>query len=141
MVCEYNAVFGDLRRISVPYQADFRRTLAHHSNLYFGASLPALIDLANKKGYNFVDTNSNGCNSFFVRKDLATDLLKSIGEVRSFQSAFRESRNELGQLVFARASSRLKSIRHLSVFDFDADAARPLFELGELYSDNWKFGY
>jgi hypothetical protein len=45
LICEYNPIFGGARSISVPYQADFRRTNAHHSNLYWGASLgrcPAL---------------------------------------------------------------------------------------------------
>jgi hypothetical protein len=30
VVCEYNAVFGDRFQLSVPYQADFQRTRAHH---------------------------------------------------------------------------------------------------------------
>ena len=45
VICEYNAVFGDLRRITTPYRADFQRTRAHYSNLYFGASLQALIEI------------------------------------------------------------------------------------------------
>lgn len=138
VVCEYNALFGDLRRISVPYQADFQRTHAHHSNLYFGASLTALIDLASRKGYAFVGTNSNGCNAFFVRNDHAAELLKAIGEVRSFPSAIRESRDALGQLTFARGNIRVEAIRHLPVFDFEANATRPLSDLGELYSDKWQ---
>lgn len=141
VVCEYNALFGDLRRISVPYQADFQRTRAHHSNLYFGASLTALIDLASRKGYAFVGTNSNGCNAFFVRNDHAADLLKAIGEVRSFPSAIRESRDALGQLTFARGNNRVETIRHLPVFDFEANATRQLSDLGELYSDKWQRAY
>lgn len=38
-----------------------------------GASLKALEELANKKGYFLVGTNINGCNAFFVRKDLIND--------------------------------------------------------------------
>lgn len=38
-----------------------------------GASLKALEVLANKKGYALVGTNINGCNAFFVRKDLIDD--------------------------------------------------------------------
>ena len=141
VVCEYNALFGDLRRISVPYQREFQRTGAHHSNLYFGASLPALIDLAGQKGYAFVGTNSNGCNAFFVRNDRAADVRKSIREVRSFPSTFRESRDTLGQLTFARGESRVDVIRHLPVFDFDANAMKPLADLGELYSETWRQAY
>ena len=141
VVCEYNALFGDLRCVSVPYQPEFQRTRAHHSSLYFGASLEALIDLASQKGYAFVGTNSNGCNAFFVRNDRAADVLKAIGEVRSFPSTFRESRDALGQLTFARGESRVEVIRHLPVFDFEANATKPLADLGELYSEKWRQAY
>jgi hypothetical protein len=138
VVIEYNALFGDMRHVSVPYQSDFQRTRAHHSNLYFGASLAALIDLAGRKGYTFVGTNSNGCNAFFVRNDYAADVLKAIGEARSFPSAIRESRDALGQLTFARGESRVEAIRHLPVFDFETNAMRPLADLGELCSEEWR---
>jgi hypothetical protein len=141
VVCEYNALFGDMCHVSVPYQPDFQRTRAHHSNLYFGASLAALIDLASRKGYAFVGTNSNGCNAFFVRNDRAADVLKAIGEVRSFPSAFRESRDALGQLTFARGESRIEAIQHLPVFDFEANVTKPLSDLGELYSEKWRQAY
>lgn len=39
-----------------------------------GASLNALEQLANKKGYLLVGTNINGCNAFFVREDCINDL-------------------------------------------------------------------
>ncbi len=49
LILEYNAVFGNQRKISVPYQGNFFRTKKHYANLYFGASLPALAFLAEKK--------------------------------------------------------------------------------------------
>lgn len=137
VVCEYNAVFGDVHRISVPYNADFQRTRAHHSNLYFGASLPALTHLGERKGYCFVGTNSNGCNAFFVRKDCAESVVAVIGEIRSYPSRFREARDASGQLTFARGAQRADVIRHLPVFDFSIGRARPLAELGGLYSTAW----
>ena len=138
VVCEYNALFGDMRHISVPYQPDFQRGIAHHSNLYFGASLPALIDLGSRKGYTFVGTNSNGCNAFFVRNDHAANVLKAIREVRSFPSVFRESRDALGQLTFVRGKNRVEVIQHLSVFDFEENEMKRLVDLGELYSEEWQ---
>ena len=39
-----------------------------------GASLCALNQLANQKGYSLAGTNINGCNAFFIRKDLVNDL-------------------------------------------------------------------
>ena len=138
VICEYNAVFGDRYQLTVPYQADFQRTRAHHSNLYFGASLSALIDLAGRKGYTFVGTNSNGCNAFFVRNDHAGDTLRAIGKVRSFPSAIRESRDAFGQLTFASGESRVQAIRHLPVFDCESNVTKPLADFGELYSEEWR---
>lgn len=138
IVCEYNAVFGDIKLITVPYKANFMRTEAHHTNLYFGASLPALIYLANQKGYKLIGTNSNGCNAFFVRKDFVNNVLKSISEVRSYPSKFRESRNEFGQLTFKRGQSRLEMIRDCPIYDIETNLTIQLSELGELYSDKWR---
>ncbi len=137
VVCEYNAVFGDLHRISVPYQTDFQRTRAHHSNLYFGASLPALIHLGKQKGYRFVGTNSNGCNAFFVREDHAAGVVGIVDEIRSYPSRFREARDASGQLTFARGAQRADAIRHLPVVDVSTGQTRSLTELGDLYSPAW----
>jgi len=140
VVCEYNAVFGDLRQISVPYQGDFQRTRAHHSNLYFGASLPALTELANQKGYVFIGTNSNGCNAFFVGKDVAPAVIDSITEITSFPSSIRESRDTSGQLTFSRGNERADIIKHLPIFDFESKSVRVLGDIGNLYSARWLQG-
>lgn len=137
VVCEYNAVFGDLHRITVPYRADFQRAKAHVSNLYFGASLPALIDLAQQKGYVFVGSNSNGCNAFFVRKDLHVTLSNAIGEVKAFPSSFRESRAVDGALSYQSGNDRINIIRHLPVFNLQSQSICQLEDLGDLYSNSW----
>lgn len=138
VICEYNAVFGDRYQLTVPYQADFQRTRAHHSNLYFGASLAALSDLAGRKGYTFVGTNSNGCNAFFIRNDHADDVLRAIAKVRSFPSAIRESRDAFGRLTVTSGESRVLAIRHLPVFDCESNVTKPLADFGELYSEEWR---
>ena len=68
IILEYNSVFGKDRLITVPYDKNFDRTKAHYSNLFFGASLPALNYLASKKGYSLVGSNIAGTNAFFVGK-------------------------------------------------------------------------
>jgi len=138
VVCEYNAVFGDLHSISVPYSADFQRTAAHHSNLYFGASLPAFIQLSDSKGYEFIGTNSNGCNAFFVRKDVSSLILDSLGEIKSFPSSTREARDESGALSFAHAEERLEIISQQEVYDLDGGVNKRLADYGQMYSDNWQ---
>ncbi|MFZ0536219.1 MAG: hypothetical protein WAM47_05140, partial [Candidatus Sulfotelmatobacter sp.] len=71
-VCEYNAVFGDIWPISVPYDPHFVRTRPEFRNLYFGASIAAFRSLASQKGYQFLGTNSGGVNAFFIREDYAS---------------------------------------------------------------------
>lgn len=138
VVCEYNAVFGDLYELTVPYSKDFQRTKAHFSNLYFGASLPALINLAQYKGYVFIGTNSNGCNAFFVRHDRTPELLNSIHEICSFPSSIRESRDILGQLTFLHGDERIRVIRHLPVVDLETNTTKLLADFGDLYSAKWR---
>jgi hypothetical protein len=141
VVCEYNAIFGDLRQITTPYRSDFQRALAHYSWLYFGASLQALIDLGSAKGYSFVGTNSNGCNAFFVRNDRAPDVLGALDGISSCGSLFRESRDKSGGLSYIRGRERVESIYHMPVYDLELKRELPLAEIGDLYSDNWKKRY
>jgi hypothetical protein len=141
IVCEYNAVFGDLRRITIPYQPDFQRERVHYSNLYFGASLQALISLGNAKGYTFVGTNSNGCNAFFIRNDRVPEILGSLEGISSCGSRFRESRDTTGSLTFIRGKDRVGVICDNPVFDLDLKQEISLGELGELYSETWQKQY
>jgi hypothetical protein len=137
VVCEYNAVFGDIRPITVPYKADFSRSLAHHSNLYFGCSIKALCKLAETKGYTFLGSNSAGCNAFFVRDDLAANVRSAIADTYPRSSRARESRNRQGQLTFLNGLLRSTEIQLLPVVDLDNGQVSPLRDLGKLYSDRW----
>jgi hypothetical protein len=117
VICEYNSVFGQQHPISIPYQADFRRTRAHVSNLYYGASLPALCHLAAAKGYEFVGCTSAGVNAFFVRRDLAGPF-RSLSPAEGYvQSRFRESRDASARPTFVTGPDRLRLIADLPVVD------------------------
>jgi hypothetical protein len=127
LICEYNAVFGPTRKISIPYNPDFCRTRQHHSNLYFGASLSAITLLAQKKGYSLVGTNTNGCNAFFIRDDVLNDRIKVLtAEEAFFPSKFRESRNEQGSLTYLDGDDRLREIKGLAVVNVETDAIEDL---------------
>ncbi len=116
VVVEYNSVFG-LLPVTVPYQADFVRTKAHFSNLFWGTSLGALCHLAAQKGYDFVGTNSAGNNAYFVRKD-KMGAIRPLTLAEGFtDSKFRESRNEKGELTFLHGQERLQAIKNCEVFD------------------------
>ena len=137
VVCEYNAVLGDLYPITVPYREDFCRTRAHHSNLYFGASISALYELGLSKGYAFLGTNSNGVNAFFIRNDLAPYLTGKIGNPWSYPSQFRESRDHEGKCTYIRGDQRSQVINHLPIHDLSTNKEFLLRDLGSLYSDCW----
>lgn len=126
VVAEYNSVFGPEAKVSVPYAADFTRRAAHHSHLFFGASLAALCDLAERKGYAFVGSNSNGNNAYFVRLDQLGDLPALSAAEGHVESRFRESRDAAGNLTHLTGAARLDEIAHLSVHDFSTGSVRPL---------------
>lgn len=129
VVVEYNAVFGPERAVTIPYTPDFTRQAAHHSWLYFGASLPALCRLADAKGYAFVGCTSAGNNAYFVRRDLAGPFRVLSPEEGFVDSRFRESRDAQGRMNRLSGPARLAAIANLSVIDLDTGATLPLREL------------
>ena len=110
VVIEYNAVLGPDHALTIPYDPSFTRQAAHHSWLYFGASLPALCLLAEEKGYAFVGCNSAGNNAYFVRKDLAAPFKVLTPEEGFVDSRFRESRDEQGRMNRLRGPARQAAI-------------------------------
>ncbi|MDP2030658.1 MAG: hypothetical protein Q8K12_13545 [Thiobacillus sp.] len=137
VVCEYNAVLGDRYALTVPYQADFQRTRAHHSNLYFGASIRALIALGQRKGYTFVGTTSTGCNAFFVRNDLAPAVVSALDGIWAFPSAVREARDPEGRLLFVSGVARAELIKQQPLVDLERNAQTTLAACHDLYSTEW----
>ena len=138
VVIEYNAVFGDLHHVTVPYRADFQRTKAHYSNLYFGSSLLALISLGCKKGYTFIGTTSSGVNAFFVRNDLTPDVLSNIKSINAYPSLIRESRDSDGKLTYLSGLARCKLIIDCSLWNLDTLDTTSIRKLGAIYSPEWK---
>lgn len=137
VVIEYNAVFGDLHSLTIPYQPSFERTKGHHSNLYFGASIRALTDLAKAKGYTFVGTNSAGNNAFYVRDDHAESIINRIDRIVPRPSRFREARNDRGQLTFLRGLSRPTPIENCDVMDLSSGKQERFGSFNPIYSKQW----
>lgn len=118
LIVEYNEAFGWQRPVSVPYDPSFVRRQKHYSNLYYGANLPAFHHLTNQRGYALVGTNSVGSNAFFVRRELLNDVVREVDLsccVRG--TAFRESRNKVGNLTFLTGSERTRAISSMPVID------------------------
>jgi hypothetical protein len=120
-VVEYNSRFGPHRAVTVPYDASFTRARAHYSMIYYGASLPALVSLGARKGYDFVGANSAGNNAFFVRRDLRPSSLPARTATEGFvASQFRESRGENGQLMFLTEDEEQRILKDLPLVEVPA---------------------
>ena len=132
VVCEYNSLFGDRMRVSVPYATDFDRTKVHYSNLYFGASLAAFCELAEEKGYDFIGTTGAGVNAFFVRKDLSASFRKLTAAEGFVASANRDSKDKKGRLTFLPHEKRLELIKELPVVELETGNAHLIKELYQL---------
>lgn len=84
VVVEYNASFGRSRHLIVPYQPEFRARAFHISGFYHGASLAALVQLGQAKGYILAGCDSAGVNAFFVRQDVANGKLAAKSPEEAF---------------------------------------------------------
>jgi len=118
LIVEYNAIFGVNRAVSVPYSSTFVRANMHYSNLYYGASLPAFVHLANKMNMALVGINSAGSNAFFVRRDLLNEIVPEVSIGDCFVGAkFREGRDASGALNYQSGREGLNPIMQLPVID------------------------
>ena len=119
LICEYNNIFGDEKKVTVPYDAEFVRTKKHYSNLYWGCSIAAFRGWAKENGYYYMGSNSAGNNAFFVRKD-CIEPEKVLADADVFvESRYRESRDEKGNLTYLKGIERLKCIRPMEVFEIE----------------------
>ena len=118
VVVEYNARFGAGRAVTVPYDAAFVRSAAHHSMIYYGASLAALVTLGRRKGYDFVGANSAGNNAFFVRRDLRPGTLPALTSAEGYVPCqFRETRDAEGRLAFLSAAEEAAILAQLPLVE------------------------
>ncbi|WP_231037612.1 hypothetical protein [Pectinatus frisingensis] len=120
VICEYNHRFGKNKAITIPYDAKFVREKAHYSNIYYGASIKALVLLANKKGYSLVEGSKNGNNVFFVKNNLLNENVKekSIDDV-FINAQFRESRMADGNLAFFTLEQEQELLKNLKVVNIE----------------------
>jgi hypothetical protein len=132
IVCEYNSHFGPTARVTTPYDPSFVRDRAHHSKIYYGASIAALASLTAKKGYSLVASNSAGNNAFFVRNDVLGDLPTLTPQQAYVRAQFREFHDEQGRLTFFSFEQRLRHILHLPVVDLDQGRTVPLGQVADI---------
>ena len=82
LICiEYNFWFGRDLSCAVPYKKNY--SIDSLSN-YVGASLKALTELANSKGYHLIALDSACVNAFFIRDDLKHNF-----EILNLEKSFK----------------------------------------------------
>jgi hypothetical protein len=129
VICEYDSLLGPDRAVVTPYDPAFDRLKAHYSFLYGGASLPALEDLARRKGYTLVGSNSAGNNAFFVRNDLLGDIPAVTARQAYVRSQFRHSRDRDGRFTFRPFEECLPVIADLPVVDVERNITIPIRQI------------
>jgi hypothetical protein len=126
VIAEYNAMFGPSVAVTTPYQADFHRTKAHSSNLFYGMSLAAAESLGQERGYRLVGVNSAANNAFFVRSDLAALFPHRTAADLWRPSRFREARNAAGDLIYPSFEQSQDMIADCAVHDISSGTQSPL---------------
>lgn len=137
LILECNPVFGDRHAVTVAYDPQFERFSAHHSGLLFGASIVALSELAESRGYEFVGTCTNGLNAFFVRADHAPKLAGRIKRRMAWPAIHRDSRDQGGRLSFVRGKDRFDLIAGCEVHCCRSNRMVRVGDLGAPYSEEW----
>jgi hypothetical protein len=131
IVAEYNSIFGPRAAVTIPYDPHFQHTRAHFSGLYFGASLAALCEVLDRKGYRLVGCNSAGVNAFFVRRDVIGKLPVMSAEQGYVASRLQQSRDELGRMSHVRThAAQLRLIANQPLWDV---RERRLVSVAEVY--------
>ena len=124
-VAEFNPIFGPNLEITVPNIKNFDRTKYHFSNLCWGVSLKALINLMEKKGYLFLGVNLMKNNAFFVNNDFS-DCFKTIIENRKNNLSeytnhnFMESIDKKKNLTFLNLKQQIELIKECKVVDLSS---------------------
>jgi hypothetical protein len=122
-VAEYNSTFGPDLKVSVPNINGFDRTKYHYSNLCYGMSLRALIDIMKTKNYYFIGTNIQKMNAFFISNDFKQEIYFKdiiINELKNYtNSNIRESRDKNGNLNFISGNDKLKEIVNCEVVNLE----------------------
>lgn len=126
VIVEYNARLGNDDAVTVPYDPAFDRRRAHHSILYYGASLRALHDLGARKGYDLVGCGSAGLNAFFVRRDLRPPAIPAVSPDEAFIAGqFCEAHDAEGRRVKMSEEEQRRLVRSLPLVRVDGGVARP----------------
>ena len=132
-VIEFNPVFGHKFKVTVPNIKNFNRKEYHYSNLCFGMSLMALIDLMEKKNFYFLGTNLFRNNAFFVSNEYSKDNyfqnLTSDNIKNHTMANFTESRDLKGNLNYLLGEKKLNEIKDCKLTDLENNQEKKIREI------------
>jgi hypothetical protein len=124
-VAEYNPVFGSELEVTVPNIPEFERNKYHYSNLCYGMSLKALINLMDVKNYYFIGTNSQKINAFFISKDFNKKEFFNNIKIKNLDnytnSNIRDSRDKNYNLNYLSGSKKFKEIEECKVINLEGN--------------------
>ncbi len=114
VVIEYNFRFGKDNSVTIPYNKNFNRNHTDAKSLFYGASLKAIVKLAEKKGMKLVGTNLAGNNAFFVKEKLLNKNIKEVKIEECFREGkFREARNKDGNLSYISTKEEIEILKKM----------------------------
>ena len=112
-------------KVTVPNIDNFDRTSYHYSNLCYGMSLRALIDLMKEKNYYFIGTNLQKMNAFFISEDFKREEFFEkihIEDLKNYtNSNIRDSRDSNFNLNFLSGDNKIKEIGNCEVINLEND--------------------
>ena len=82
IVVEFQGILGFDKSVTIPYKSDFSRSKEYED--FLGASLAAFVKLADSKGYRLVGCNKYCFNAFFIKEELAQDVLPTLSAEECF---------------------------------------------------------
>jgi len=134
-IAEYNHVFGPELEVTVPNIAGFERNKYHYSNLCYGMSLKALINLMDEKEYYFIGTNSQKNNAFFISKDYKKEKFFENIKIKDLadyvNSNIRESLDKNSNLNYLTGKKKVDEIQNCKIINLK-DNKNELVQLKDL---------
>ena len=121
IIVEYNSIFGHDLEVTVPDIDNFSRDSYHFSNLCYGASLKAYVNLMKIRGYYLLGVNRLRNNAFFISNNYSKETyfsnIKKLSMEECTNSLFRESRSLDGNLNYLSVKDRKNQIDDCELID------------------------
>ena len=131
-IAEYNPYFGPDLEITVPNIKNFNRTDYHFSNLCWGSSLKAIINILKEKGFSFIGVNDLKNNAFFVLNEYLNliSLNPPKKNLCNYTNAkYREGRDIEGKLTYHSPYDVMNIIKNCEVFDLKDNQIKKVSDL------------